>query len=151
MESFPGPLGQVMTNLINNAILHGFEGRDAGKIRIEAEQSDSNEQVVLRVSDNGQGIPANILPRIFDPFFTTKLGHGGSGLGLNIVHNMVFSILGGRISAESVVGQGTCFTMTLATISPEQDTSSLPPPLERLSIERRTRDLENMRTGDDGA
>jgi signal transduction histidine kinase len=151
MESFPGPLGQVMTNLINNGIIHGFDGRTAGRILIEAEKGANNETVVLKVSDNGNGIPAAILPRVFDPFFTTKLGHGGSGLGLNIVHNMVFSILGGRISVESVVGQGTCFTMTLATVSPEQDTASLPPPpVERRSIERRIQDMSDKLLDGDG-
>jgi signal transduction histidine kinase len=121
MESFPGPLGQVMTNLINNSIIHGFDGCPTGRIRIEAEKGQSDGSVILKVSDNGKGIPPDILPRIFDPFFTTKLGQGGSGLGLNIVHNMVFSILGGRISATSAPGQGTCFTITLATTAPQQD------------------------------
>jgi signal transduction histidine kinase len=123
MESFPGPLGQVMTNLINNSITHGFDGCPAGRIRIEAEKVQSGDSVILKVSDNGKGIPPDVLPRIFDPFFTTKLGQGGSGLGLNIVHNMVFSILGGRISAASVPGKGTCFTITLATTAPQQDQS----------------------------
>jgi signal transduction histidine kinase len=151
MESFPGPLGQVMTNLINNGIIHGFDGRTAGRILIEAEKGTNNETVILKVSDNGNGIPANILPRVFDPFFTTKLGHGGSGLGLNIVHNMVFSILGGRISVESVVEHGTCFTMTLARVSPEQDTASLPPPpVERRSIERRIQDMSDKLLDGDG-
>jgi signal transduction histidine kinase len=144
MESFPGPLGQVMTNLINNGIIHGFDGRTEGRILIEAEKGANNETVVLKVTDNGNGIPAAILPRVFDPFFTTKLGHGGSGLGLNIVHNMVFSILGGRISVDSVVGQGTCFTLSLATVSPEQDTAALPPaPVERRSVERRIKDMSD--------
>jgi signal transduction histidine kinase len=127
MESFPGPLGQVVTNLINNSIIHGFDGRDAGRILIDAEKSEDNQNVILHLRDDGKGIAPDVLPRVFDPFFTTKLGQGGSGLGLNIVHNMVFSILGGRISAESIVGQGTCFTMTLAMVAPEQDIASLPP------------------------
>ena len=123
IDSFPGPLGQVITNLVNNSLIHAFEGRTTGRIRIEAENNDDGQYVVLRISDDGNGIPAEVLPRIFDPFFTTKLGQGGSGLGLNIVHNIVFSVLGGRISAESVVGQGSCFTMTLATTAP-QDAAS---------------------------
>jgi PAS domain S-box-containing protein len=147
MESFPGPLGQVMTNLINNGIIHGFDGRDAGRIRIEAERGEGSEQVVLRVRDNGNGIAANILPRIFDPFFTTKLGQGGSGLGLNIVHNMVFSILGGRISAESVVGQGTCFTMMLPMTAPEQDAAGR----SSVAVDRRTLDAIAMRENGDSA
>jgi PAS domain S-box-containing protein len=121
MESYPGPLGQVLTNLINNAILHGFDGRLAGHIRIAAEKPVAGEPVVLTVSDDGNGIAPEVLPRIFDPFFTTRLGQGGSGLGLNIVHNMVFSILGGRISVDSTPGKGTCFTLTLAVSAPEQE------------------------------
>lgn len=119
LDSYPGPLGQVVTNLINNAIAHGFDGRSHGCIRIDAEMA-GDDQVVLRFSDDGKGIASEILPRIFDPFFTTKLGQGGSGLGLNIVHNMVFGILGGRISAESTPGTGACFTVELARRAPVQ-------------------------------
>jgi hemerythrin-like metal-binding protein len=120
MESYPGPLGQVLTNLVNNAVVHGFEGRRAGSIRIVGELAAEGDQVVLTVSDDGKGMPPNVLSRIFDPFFTTKLGQGGSGLGLHIVHNIVFSILGGRISAESVPGQGTRFIMQLPVTAPKQ-------------------------------
>jgi PAS domain S-box-containing protein len=127
MESFPGPLGQVITNLINNGIIHGFDGRPSGQIRITAEKSQASEQVVLKITDNGKGIPADVLPRIFDPFFTTRLGQGGSGLGLNIVHNIVFSVLGGRIIAESTPGEGSCFTLTLPLTAPEQGSAQSPP------------------------
>ena len=123
LESFPGPLGQVVTNLINNAILHGFDARETGKIRIEAGKPEDGKQVTLKLCDDGKGIPVSVLPRIFDPFFTTKLGQGGSGLGLNIVHNMVFGILGGRISVESVPGEGSCFTLVLPLTAPPQDES----------------------------
>jgi PAS domain S-box-containing protein len=121
MESFPGPLGQVVTNLINNSIIHAFDGLKTGRIRIEAEKPTDGEQVVLKISDDGKGIPASVLPRIFDPFFTTRLGQGGSGLGLNIVHNIVFGILGGRISPESKPGEGSCFTLVLPLTAPQQD------------------------------
>ncbi len=119
MDSFPGPLGQVITNLINNSIIHGFDERKHGCIRIEAVKIGA-DQLVLKIVDNGKGIPLSVLPRIFDPFFTTKLGQGGSGLGLNIVHNMVFGILGGRISATSPAGEGSCFTLTLPLTAPQQ-------------------------------
>ena len=122
MDTFPGPLGQVVTNLINNGIIHGFDGREHGHIRIETVKSDDRSQVILKIADNGKGIPPGVLPRIFDPFFTTKLGQGGSGLGLNIVHNMVFGILGGRITADSVPGEGCCFTLVLPLTAPQQGT-----------------------------
>jgi signal transduction histidine kinase len=126
MDSFPGPLGQVVTNLINNGILHGFDGRENGRICIEADRPGGSGQVVLKISDDGKGIPANVLPRIFDPFFTTRLGQGGSGLGLNIVHNIVFGVLGGRISADSVPGEGSCFTLALPLSAPEQGGAEKP-------------------------
>lgn len=121
MDSFPGPLGQVLTNLINNGIIHAFDGLTEGCIKIEAEKAEAPGQVVLRVTDNGRGIPPDALPKIFDPFFTTKRGSGGSGLGLHIVHNMVSHILSGSISVDSEPGKGSCFTLTLAITAPEQD------------------------------
>jgi signal transduction histidine kinase len=117
MDSYPGPLAQVITNLFNNALIHAFEGQQAGSIRIEA-QLNAEGQVVLRFSDDGIGIPAENMGRIFDPFFTTKLGKGGSGLGLNIVYNIVSSVLGGWINVESQPGSGTLFTIRLPLVAP---------------------------------
>jgi len=74
--------------------------------------------VELRISDNGCGIPVEVLPRIFDPFFTTRRGEGGSGLGLNIVYNLVTGPLGGRIRVESELGQGTTFVLTFPRKAP---------------------------------
>ena len=107
----------MLTNLIDNAVRHGFEGHDGGTIRISAARLDDG-QVELRVADNGRGIAAEHLPRVFDPFFTTRLGQGGSGLGLNIVHNIVVSVLGGSVAAESTPGAGTCFILTLPATAP---------------------------------
>jgi PAS domain S-box-containing protein len=127
MENFPGPMGQVIANLINNSIIHAFDGLKTGQIRIEAQKPEDGAPVVLKISDDGRGIPATVLPRIFDPFFTTRLGQGGSGLGLNIVHNIVFGILGGRISVESTPGEGSCFTLELPLNAPEQGTITTDP------------------------
>ncbi|MBK9446094.1 MAG: PAS domain S-box protein [Betaproteobacteria bacterium] len=121
LDSYPGPLGQVIGNLIDNAIRHGFEAREGGLITIEVGRSADGE-VVLKVADDGIGIPADHLPRIFDPFFTTKLGQGGSGLGLNIVHNIVTGPLGGSIAAASTVGKDTIFTILLPIKAPVQMT-----------------------------
>jgi len=117
MESYPGPLGQVLTNLINNAILHGYDGRNVGLIDISASQN-SQGWVTLNVEDHGEGIQKSDLPHIFDPFFTTKLGVGGLGLGLHIVHNIVVEILGGSIDVVSELGGGTRFTLTLPISAP---------------------------------
>lgn len=120
MTSFPGPLGQVLTNLINNSMIHAFDGLDGGRICIEAESPEDHGSLALKISDDGKGILASVLPRIFDPFFTTRFGQGSSGLGLNIAYNIVFGILGGRISVESTPGEGTCFTLALPLSAPEQ-------------------------------
>ncbi|MBI3230610.1 MAG: hypothetical protein HYZ45_10640, partial [Burkholderiales bacterium] len=117
MDSYPGPLGQILNNLINNAMLHAFEGRENGLIHISARLL-SSQQVQLEVRDNGVGIPEANLGRIFDPFFTTKLGQGGSGLGLNIVYNLVSNVLGGSIRVESTLQQGTHFFLILNLDAP---------------------------------
>jgi len=119
MDSYPGPLGQVITNLVNNALLHGFEGRQSGTVSITAEETGDG-WLELAVKDDGVGIPAANLNRIFDPFFTTKLGAGGSGLGLNITHNIVSGILGGRIRVQSEVGVGSTFVLTLPLVAPQR-------------------------------
>jgi signal transduction histidine kinase len=119
MDSYPGPLGQVITNLVNNALLHGFEGRQSGTVSISAQASNEG-WLDLTVTDDGVGIPSGNLNRIFDPFFTTKLGAGGSGLGLNIAHNIVTGILGGRLRAQSEVGTGSTFIITLPQVAPQK-------------------------------
>lgn len=117
MDSYPGPLEQILVNVTSNAILHGFEARAGGEIRISAERR-GEEKVVLIFADNGCGIPAENLPRIFDPFFTTKLGQGGNGLGLHIVYNIITGVLGGAIQVESSPDHGTRFVFELPLIAP---------------------------------
>lgn len=117
MDSFPGPLGQVVSNFVNNAVLHAFEGRDHGHVELRASLAD-NDEVMLSVSDDGIGISEENLRRIFDPFFTTKLGQGGSGLGLNIVYNIATRVLGGRVTVSSAVGNGATFTLRMPVSAP---------------------------------
>lgn len=112
MNSYPGPFGQVLINLINNALTHAFDNIDEGEIVISAAAIDG-ERVRIVVSDNGAGIAPENMGRIYDPFFTTKLGRGGSGLGLNIVYNIVYGVLRGKIEVESGLGAGSRFIMTL--------------------------------------
>jgi len=106
MDGYPGPLGQVIGNLFNNSIKHGFEGMSEGSIIIRA-LAVAEDWVEIVFADTGRGIPPEHLPRVFDPFFTTKLGQGGSGLGLHIVYNIVTGVLGGSIRLESAPGEGT--------------------------------------------
>lgn len=117
MDSYPGPLGQVVNNLINNALLHGFDGVEQGTMQLQCRSLD-NERVQLLFSDDGKGIPEEQMKRVFDPFFTTRMGSGGSGLGLHIVHNIVVGLLGGQIKVESRPGQGTRFRLLLPQIIP---------------------------------
>jgi ligand-binding sensor domain-containing protein/signal transduction histidine kinase len=112
LDSFPGPYGQVVINLINNALLHAFDGREHGLIRLWAVRLGA-ESVRIVFEDDGCGIPLQHQARIFDPFFTTKLGQGGNGLGLSITYNIVSSLLDGSIRVDSAIGVGTRFTIDL--------------------------------------
>ena len=100
LDTYPGPLSQVVINLVQNALLHGFNEEESGTIRISSRCVDGS-RVTLVVSDTGHGIPPDIIDRVFEPFFTTKLGQGGSGLGLHIVYNIVTEALGGEIAVVS--------------------------------------------------
>ena len=122
LDSYPGPLEQVLGNLVSNSLTHGFSGVDEGRIELHAEASGP-KHIVLRCTDNGVGIPEATINRIFEPFFTTRLGQGGSGLGLYIVYNLVTGVLGGTIEAASPTGEGTIFTLTLPRCAPERPAS----------------------------
>ncbi|EKP0239091.1 TPA: PAS domain S-box protein [Aeromonas salmonicida] len=110
--SFPGSFAQIYSNLILNSINHGFDNWDKPKkITIKVEQE--GEELLINYSDNGRGIPTEILPRIFDPFVTSKRGQGGSGLGTHIIYNLVVQLLKGRISCVSEPGNGAQFHIRL--------------------------------------
>ena len=126
MESAPGAIGQVVTNLIENAITHAFS-EPGGQVRVQAKTID-DDLVTIRVSDNGKGIEPRIIPRVFDPFFTTKLGQGGSGLGLNIVYNIV-QTLGGKIWVTS--DEGASFEMVIPRVAPEANEITDGPGLQK--------------------
>jgi PAS domain S-box-containing protein len=119
LDSYPGPFGQILTNLINNALIHAFdaESTEAGTVHISA-RLDGTDQLVFMVSDNGRGIPKAHLARVFDPFFTTRLGQGGSGLGLNIVYNLVTKTLGGTIDVSNRPEGGACFCIRMPVVAP---------------------------------
>jgi PAS domain S-box-containing protein len=118
LDSFPGPLVQVLTNLINNALVHGFADGRTGCITISAVPASAS-QIEITVQDDGAGIAPKHIKRIFDPFFTTRMGQGGSGLGLHIVHNIVTGVLGGRIDVHSGRGQGARFVMVVPVVAPQ--------------------------------
>ena len=118
MDGYPGPLGQVIANFINNALLHAFPPARGGGGRMWLRAgAPLDGRVTLVFGDDGAGIAPEHMARIFDPFFTTKLGQGGSGLGLSISYNIVTSVLGGQIGVHSGAG-GTEFTLELPLTAP---------------------------------
>lgn len=123
MDSYPGPIGQILTNLVHNALIHGLSTSENGVIQIQAHLL-SDDQVGITLKDSGVGIPEEYLARVFDPFFTTRLGHGGSGLGLHIVYNLATKTLGGTIEVTSPPGQGACFRMALPLVAPERSATT---------------------------
>lgn len=115
-DSFPGAVGQVLINLINNAYLHAFEARINGSVRIAAKAQFG--WVDLQVSDDGVGMSQALLAQFFQPFFSTKIGRGGTGLGMTIVENLVKKTLGGTLVVESTPGQGSTFLIRLPLQAP---------------------------------
>ena len=105
--SKPGPINQVMINLILNSIIHGFDKKESGTIDITVMKL--GEQLNISFKDDGHGIDASIKNRIFEPFTTTKRGEGGSGLGLHLVYNLVTQALGGSIRLDSEPEKGASF------------------------------------------
>ncbi|MFT4747158.1 MAG: signal transduction histidine kinase [Congregibacter sp.] len=107
----PGVLAQIVTNMIMNSLIHGFEGRVKGAIKLEI--SEQNNNLVMNYSDDGRGLDEETLERHFDVFFTTRRGKGGSGLGTHIMYNLVTQTLGGIIEAFSKPGQGLQYIITI--------------------------------------
>lgn len=111
LDSYPGAIMQIMTNLIMNSLLHGFADGRAGAISITVEPAGEN--VALTYRDTGVGMDQEQKERIYDPFYTTTRGSGGTGLGMNIVYNLVTQTLKGSIILETSPGQGAVFVLTL--------------------------------------
>jgi signal transduction histidine kinase len=119
LDSYPGPLGQVLSQLIQNAVVHGLrQGRD-GAISVRVWPT-ARDDVRVTVQDDGVGIPAANLAQVFAPFFTTRLAQGGAGLGLTLCRQIVNGILGGRIEIASPPDAGTTVTVTLPRHAPRR-------------------------------
>jgi signal transduction histidine kinase len=125
MDSYPGALGQIVTNFVENSLLHAFPERSGGVMSLVAGALDDT-RVEIIYSDDGVGVPAAHLARVFDPFYTTKLGQGGSGLGLSIVLNLVHDLLGGELVTESREHEGVTFRLILPRIAPRVPHSDSP-------------------------
>ena len=114
MQGFPGILSQMLQNFIDNALQHGFKGRQQGTITLTAKQQ--NEQLVLSIKDNGCGISPEVEGHIYEPFITTGRVDKHTGLGLHLVHQWVYKLMNGRIEVTSIEGKGTCFTVFIPLI-----------------------------------
>ena len=110
VKSYPGLYAQILTNLLINSFIHGYKGRDTGKILISAEKQDEN--LLIQYRDDGNGMTPENLDRIFDPFFTTSK-ETGTGLGMHIVYNIVTQRLKGTITCQSSPDNGVTFLITL--------------------------------------
>ena len=109
-------LSQVIFNLVNNSLLHAFE-QDQEDKHISVTLNELDNSILLSVSDNGKGMDDNTQEKMFEPFFTTRRGKGGTGLGMNIVYNIVKRALNGDIKVLSAPGQGTTVTIELPKVA----------------------------------
>ncbi len=103
----PGAFSQVITNLIVNSLMHGFDSKESGNIDIDISCNEDTVRFVY--TDSGKGIEKEHINKVFDPFFTTKRGKGGTGLGLHIVYNLVVQSLKGSITVNDELAQGCQF------------------------------------------
>ena len=117
MNSYPGPYGQVLTNLFLNAVAHAFPDGKPGSVDIKVRES-GKDNVEIIFSDDGCGMSLDVRRRAFDPFFTTRRDQGGTGLGLHIVYSIVTTRLGGRLDLDSEPGAGTRIQIVLPRVAP---------------------------------
>lgn len=111
----PGDLFQVLSNMVENSLLHGFdEGTMSGTISIALEQVEG--EILIHYSDTGKGMTSEVVGQVFEPFYTTSRARGGTGLGLYICHNIVTNRLNGMIDCSSVAGEGTKFVITIPQV-----------------------------------
>jgi signal transduction histidine kinase len=115
LDTYPGALGQVLTNLLTNALTHAYSEGDAGHLAIRVSEPGV-DTVRIVFSDDGKGIPQAHMGKVFDPFFTTGRSRGSTGLGLHIVYNLVTSRLQGHINLYSKLGKGTRFTIDIPRV-----------------------------------
>jgi PAS domain S-box-containing protein len=117
MNSYPGPYGQVLTNLFLNAVAHAFPDGRPGAVDIQVRRS-GKDNVEIIFSDDGCGMSLDVRHRAFDPFFTTRRDQGGTGLGLHIVYSIVTNRLGGHLDLDSELGKGTRIQIILPRVAP---------------------------------
>ncbi len=111
LSSYPGSWSQIITNFVTNSLIHGYKKGHKGTIQLSFRLED--DKVVFVYSDDGLGMDKAVEERVFDPFYTTNREDGGSGLGLNIVYNLVTQQLKGKITVNSRPYLGTTFTIII--------------------------------------
>lgn len=111
IKTLPSALLQIITNLLDNAFVHGFRDVFNGEIRINFKRVDG--RLLLTIQDNGCGMSPDVLKRIFEPFYTTSREHGGTGLGLSVVYNLVTQSLKGELTVASKLNEWTKFELSV--------------------------------------
>ncbi|OUS28947.1 hypothetical protein A9R01_13600 ['Osedax' symbiont bacterium Rs2_46_30_T18] len=104
VETYPGSISQIITNLMMNSIIHAYSDKERGCMSISAFRDEDNVKLIYR--DDGKGLSEENVKMIFEPFYTTRSGHGGSGLGMSLVYNLVTQTLKGTITCTSELGKG---------------------------------------------
>jgi len=115
VKTYQGALAQIITNLVSNCHEHAFTEADE-KHHISISVEAHEDGAVVRFKDNGKGMETRTLKSIFEPFYTTARDHGGSGLGLSIVYNLVTRKLKGQIDVQSTPGEGSEFILLIPNL-----------------------------------
>ena len=105
-----GALSQIISNMIMNSLIHGFEDKKKGRIQIKVQEKEYS--VNIHYADDGRGMSPEALNMLFEPFYTTKRSEGGSGLGTHLIYNLVQS-LSGKIKVKSELGKGLAYLVTI--------------------------------------
>ena len=113
ISSYPGALSQVFTNLIMNSLIHAYDEKQTGTITIDITHPENSDMIELCYRDDGKGMEKEVLSHLFEPFFTTRREDGGSGMGTNIIYDLITERLGGELDVSSEPGQGTTFVIHL--------------------------------------
>lgn len=118
LDSYPGPLSQIISNLLTNSLVHGFAEQQAGQIRIDVRPVEAG--VSIEVADNGRGMSQKQRQHCFEPFYTSARNRGGTGLGLTIAHNNAVGVLGGSIDVGPANEAGCQVTVWLPCSAPNE-------------------------------
>ena len=111
INNYPGSWAQIFTNFIQNTLIHAYDVQSEGKVELNFYTKDS--RLIFEFIDDGKGMTQETINKIFEPFYTTNRANGGSGLGMNVVFNIVRQKMHGTISVESDLDKGTKFIINV--------------------------------------